>query len=295
VRIAAIAAVASGLMPGTAGAAGAQQLPPSVLAALAQAGVPGEAMAAVVVEAGNGALPRLAFQAEVPFNPASLMKLATSAAALELLGATYTWTTPVYFGGPVRDGRLDGSLTLQGRGDPKLVTERLWLLLRRVQQAGVRDIAGDIVLDRSAFQVPAVDPGAFDGEPYRPYNVQPDALLFNFKAVMLQLRPDVARGVAAVSVDPPLAGLQVPASVPLTEGACGAGCWAVTSLRPAARSNGRWRSPTRAASTPACSRPPGATWAGACAAVCARALRLTTAPRRPSNSSRRRWPKSSVT
>jgi D-alanyl-D-alanine carboxypeptidase/D-alanyl-D-alanine-endopeptidase (penicillin-binding protein 4) len=40
---------------------------------------------------------------------------------------------------------------IQGQGDPKLVLERLWLLLRRVQGLGIRTIAGDIVLDRSAF------------------------------------------------------------------------------------------------------------------------------------------------
>ena len=49
--------------------------------------------------------------------------------------------------GPVRDGVLQGDLYLQGGGDPKLVSERLWLLLRRVQGLGIRRIAGDIRLD----------------------------------------------------------------------------------------------------------------------------------------------------
>ena len=53
------------------------------------------------------------------------------------------------------------------RGDPKLVLERMWLLLRRVQQAGVREIRGDIVLDRSAFAPVPFDPARFDNDPRR--------------------------------------------------------------------------------------------------------------------------------
>ena len=97
--------------------------------------------------------PRLAWRTQVPVNPASVMKLVTTYAALDLLGPAFTWTTPVYVDGPVRDGVLDGNLYIQGQGDPKLVLERLWLLLRRVQGLGIHTIAGDIVLDRSAFEV----------------------------------------------------------------------------------------------------------------------------------------------
>ena len=152
-------------------------------------------IAVVVAEAGAGGF-RWAHREHEPVNPASLIKLVTTQAAFELLGPTYTWTTPVHVDGPVRDGVLQGSLYLRGTGDPKLVVERLWLLLRRVRQLGIEEIAGDIVLDRSAFQVPQVDPASFDGEPYRPYNVQPDALLVNFKSVALTFVPDPDRGRA---------------------------------------------------------------------------------------------------
>jgi D-alanyl-D-alanine carboxypeptidase/D-alanyl-D-alanine-endopeptidase (penicillin-binding protein 4) len=82
-------------------------------------------------------------------------------------------------------------------------------------------VAGDIVLDRSAYAIPAVDPAAFDGEPLKPYNVRPDALMVNQKSVLLNFRPDAARGVARVSPDMALAGVQWPATVPLGAGACG--------------------------------------------------------------------------
>jgi serine-type D-Ala-D-Ala carboxypeptidase/endopeptidase (penicillin-binding protein 4) len=120
----------------------------------------------------------------------------------------------------VRDGVLDGALVIQGRGDPKFTLERAWSLLRRVQQLGVREIRGDIVLDGSAFDLPDSDPGDFDGEPLRPYNVRPAALLLNFRSVFHTFTPDPAAGVARVSVEPPLAGQAVDRSVPLAAGAC---------------------------------------------------------------------------
>ncbi|HEX6362963.1 MAG TPA: D-alanyl-D-alanine carboxypeptidase/D-alanyl-D-alanine-endopeptidase, partial [Albitalea sp.] len=197
----------------------AAALPVEVDIALAAAKVPREALALVVQEVG-AARPHLALQADEPVNPASLMKLVTTAAALDLLGPTWNWTTPVWLDGPVHDGVLEGHLVIKGSGDPKLTFERVWLLLRRVQQLGVRQIRGDIVLDRGAFGGPELDPAAFDGAPLRPQNVQPDALLLNFRSLLIGFVPDAARGVATVVAEPPLAGLQVDASVPLSDGPC---------------------------------------------------------------------------
>jgi serine-type D-Ala-D-Ala carboxypeptidase/endopeptidase (penicillin-binding protein 4) len=192
-----------------------------VQSALAQARISPEHLAAWVAEVGHPDSPLWAHRADTAVSPASLMKLVTTSAALDLLGPGHTWRTTVTYGGPVRDGVLEGSLHLRGQGDPLLVAERLWLLLSRVRGEGVREIRGDIVLDRSAFEVPPEDPGAFDGEPLRPYNVQPDALLINFRSLTLTLRPDPARGVALVTHMPALAGVQVPLQVPLDPGECG--------------------------------------------------------------------------
>jgi D-alanyl-D-alanine carboxypeptidase/D-alanyl-D-alanine-endopeptidase (penicillin-binding protein 4) len=205
-------------------AALAQALPPEVDAALARAKVPREAVAVLVADAAGRTPPRLAWRAGVPVNPASIMKLVTTYAALDQLGPAFSWRTPVLVDGPVREGTLAGNLYLQGRGDPKLVAERLWLLLRRVQALGIRTIAGDIVLDRSAFETVEQDPGAFDGEPLRPYNAAPDALLVNFKSVLMTFVPDRGAGSALVSFEPPLAGVRMQATVPLASGAAAADC-----------------------------------------------------------------------
>ncbi len=203
-----------------AGAAQAQQaLPPEVTAALQRSKVPLDAVSVVIEEAGSGRS-RLDHLPDAPRNPASVMKLLTTYAALDQLGPAWSWSTPVWLQGPVRDGVLDGSLVIKGTGDPKLVIERVWLLLRRVQQFGVREIRGDIVLDRSAFSAPDASPAEFDGDASRPYNVKPDALLLNFKAVTYTFSPLPGKAVATVTADPPLAGVQVDATVPTAGGPC---------------------------------------------------------------------------
>jgi D-alanyl-D-alanine carboxypeptidase/D-alanyl-D-alanine-endopeptidase (penicillin-binding protein 4) len=198
---------------------GARGFPPEADAALQRARIPHEAVSVVLQEAGS-ARSVLTHNAHTPMNPASLTKLLTTLAAFDLLGPAWTWATPVWLQGNVSEGVLDGSLHIKGSGDPKLVVERVWLLLQRVQQMGVREIRGDIVLDRSAFAPARDDLGEFDGEPTRPYNAQPDALMLNYKAVTYSFVPDAARGVAQVLAEPVLAGTQVERSVRLSTGPC---------------------------------------------------------------------------
>ena len=220
-----LAAVTAGAMSGAlANPLPANSLPPEVEAQLARAKVPREALAALVVDASPGAKnsPLLSLRANAAVNPASVMKLVTTYAALELLGPSYTWATPVFVDGTIEGGVLKGNLIIQGRGDPKLVMERLWLLLRRVQGLGIKTITGDILLDRSAFASSPHNAADFDGEPLRPYNAAPDALLINFKSVVMTFVPNPGAGVASVSFEPPLANVQMQASVPLAAGKNGA-------------------------------------------------------------------------
>jgi D-alanyl-D-alanine carboxypeptidase/D-alanyl-D-alanine-endopeptidase (penicillin-binding protein 4) len=200
-------------------------LPASVDAALARARIPRDAVSLLVMDVDGKSAPRLAWRTQVPMNPASVMKLVTTYAALDQLGPAHVWRTPVYFGGPVVDGALRGNLYIQGQGDPKLVLERLWLMLRRVQGMGVKVIVGDIVLDRSAFQLPAHDAAGFDNEPWRPYNAAPDALLVNYKAMVLGFAPDPGARVARIQYDPPMYGMENQATVPLAAANSDCGDW----------------------------------------------------------------------
>lgn len=198
----------------------ATPLPLAVLQALRQAQLPEQALG-VWLQPVDGGPPRLAWQAEKPFNPASLMKLVTGLAALEQLGPAWTWQTPVWLTGRLQpdSGQLAGDLVIKGVGDPKLVRERLWLLMQRLRQLGLREIEGDIVFDGSAFAPWPTAPADFDGDPWRPGNAAPEALLLNHKAQVYGFRPDPARGQAWIVGDLPLPPLQ--SSVPLASGPCG--------------------------------------------------------------------------
>jgi serine-type D-Ala-D-Ala carboxypeptidase/endopeptidase (penicillin-binding protein 4) len=167
------------------------------------------------------ASPLLSHNAAQAMNPASTMKLLTTYAALELLGPTYTWKTEAYAGGKLQGDTLQGDLILKGYGDPKLTLENFWLLLGKLRALGLREIRGDLVLDRSYFEQAAYDPGKFDAEPLRAYNVGPDALLLNFKAVSFQFVPDADTKNVIVIAQPRPAGLEFAASVRATDGACG--------------------------------------------------------------------------
>lgn len=203
-----------------AAAIDARVLAPEVEQALRRERVPLAAVSVLVQEAGSG-FTRVTLNAHQPVNPASLAKLLTTYAALDQLGPAYTWKTPVWLAGRVEDGVLAGNLHIQGRGDPKLTLERLWLLVQRLRQMGVAEIRGDIVLDQSAFAVPQGSTAEFDNEPLRPYNARAQALLLNLNAVLYTFTPDPARGVALVWAEPALHGVAVDASVPLGSGPCG--------------------------------------------------------------------------
>jgi len=195
-------------------------LPPKVRQALQQAQVPASALSVLVTAAdGEGHRPRLAHREAEAMNPASVMKLFTTLAGLELLGPDFVWRTQVLTEGTVQGGVLHGNLVLRGSGDPKLVVERAQAMVEQIRAAGVREVRGDIVLDRSVFDVPPRSE-AFDDEPLRPYNVAPDGLLMNFRSVIYTFSPDTATGRARVRTEPPLAGLQAPADVALSSGPC---------------------------------------------------------------------------
>jgi D-alanyl-D-alanine carboxypeptidase/D-alanyl-D-alanine-endopeptidase (penicillin-binding protein 4) len=206
--------------------ASAQALPDAVQSKLSRYKIPPEAISVVLYERKNTGdassvfQPLISHNALTPRNPASLMKLVTTSAALDLLGPAYAWVTQVYIDGPVQGDVLKGNLYIKGSGDPKLGVERLWLLMRRVRGLGIKSIQGDIVLDRTMFAAAEQDPSEFDAEPLKPYNVGPDALLINFKSLLISFVPDPMAKVARVHVEPPLYGVSVQPSVPLQAGEC---------------------------------------------------------------------------
>ena len=221
------------LLSAMAFAAKAQNvLPPAVAQALAAARIPVANVAVVVQEAGVFH-ETLRVNAMAPMNPASVMKLVTTYAALEQLGPAYRWKTEAWMTGSLRDGVLEGDLILKGGGDPKLDLESFWILLRALRGKGLREIRGDLVLDRSYFEGVAGDPGRFDGDPFRPYNVLPDALLVNFRSLRFAFIPEPERGAVRIYVDPRPPALEVANALRLAEGPCPEGRAFRDLLKPA--------------------------------------------------------------
>lgn len=205
---------------GTAHAAAADnELPLPVQNTLNYRHLPQETLSIYVEDLDNGEAV-LSWRDNVPRNPGSTIKLLTTLVALDVLGPAYKWQTNVFALGEVVDGRLDGDLLLQGQGDPFLVTERVWQLLRRVRQAGIRDITGDLLIDDSYFDVPEHDPAAFDRQPLRAYNVAPNALLMNFKVVRYWFEPRQDTNSVHVWLDPSLTNLEIDNRLSLAPGAC---------------------------------------------------------------------------
>ena len=215
-RLALAAVLLAALLPSLAGARG---LPKPVLEALRAAAVPVSATAVVVREVG-AARASLSVNALAPMNPASAMKLFTTFAALELLGPAYKWKTEAYLDGPLAQGVLEGNLVLKGYGDPRLDYERFWLLLRALRGKGLREIRGDLVLDRSFFAPANGAPGDFDGEALRPYNVLPDALLVHYKSLRFAFVPELERGGVRVYVEPRPPALELTSTLRLAAGSC---------------------------------------------------------------------------
>jgi D-alanyl-D-alanine carboxypeptidase/D-alanyl-D-alanine-endopeptidase (penicillin-binding protein 4) len=204
--------------------AGAQDMPSVVRDALKHAGIAKDAVGVYVQEASPKGKLLVAHNSATGLSPASVMKLITTDAALELLGPTFSWKTQAYVDGAQNGDVLNGDLIFKGGGDPKLVVENFWLFLRQIRARGVRDIRGNVVLDRSMFAPAFFDAAQFDGDPGKPYNVGPDALLLNYKTLAVRFVPDTASGTVNVTLDPPLAdfAVQEPA---LGAGVCNGDSW----------------------------------------------------------------------
>ena len=131
----------------------ADTLPTSITKALKQARVPLSAVSFEVRKidnkTDNSAAPLLSHRANVPMNPASVMKLVTTFSALDMLGPDFTWQTSFYTNGKLGNGVLQGDLIIHGGGDPKWVLERIEENFKTLKVLGVRHITGNIILDNS--------------------------------------------------------------------------------------------------------------------------------------------------
>jgi serine-type D-Ala-D-Ala carboxypeptidase/endopeptidase (penicillin-binding protein 4) len=217
-------------------------LPATVVNALAQAGLPPDALGAIAIPQTFWARP-WQHRADAPMQPGSAMKLVTTIVALDRLGPNHRGRTELHTTGVVNDGVLDGDLVLVGGADPDFDLPALWQLLFELRQRGVHTINGGLVLDRSLFKPARIDIGLppFDEAPEWPYNMIPDALMLNGDLMGLALS-STESGAVMARLAPPLNGVGVDASaLVLTNTACAD--WDEDWLPPhvSETSPGQWR------------------------------------------------------
>ena len=167
--------------------------------------------------------------ADTQMQPASTMKLFTSAVALDRLGADGRLQTDVLRSGALSaDGVLRGDLVLRGAGDPTLSARAaddsseppMTALARQIADAGVRRVTGAIVGDASAFEDRRVPEGWRTRYLGASYAARVSALSFNENRLGVLVRPAARR--AEISFRPPISGVPVVNEVRVVAGSRGA-------------------------------------------------------------------------
>jgi D-alanyl-D-alanine carboxypeptidase/D-alanyl-D-alanine-endopeptidase (penicillin-binding protein 4) len=98
-----------------------------------------------VVDAHTGE-PLFAVNAEDPLNPASNVKMISTATALELLGPTFHYTTRLLGPDPDAQGVIKGNVYLLGSYDPTLATSDLDDIAKQAAAHGLKQLDGDVVV-----------------------------------------------------------------------------------------------------------------------------------------------------
>jgi D-alanyl-D-alanine carboxypeptidase/D-alanyl-D-alanine-endopeptidase (penicillin-binding protein 4) len=192
-------------------------LPQSVADALKKAGVP-EQSVAIYVHAVADKTPLLTHNALQAMNTASVMKIVTTHAALDLLTPAYRWKTEVYRDGRLVNWVLYGDLIIKGYGDPSFKAQDFWRLLISLRQAGVKKINGNLLIDKTYFANSKAEI-SFDGEKWRAYNATPSAFLVNGRNTSFKL--SATDETVSVSQEFELPEVVIVNQLKRTAGSCG--------------------------------------------------------------------------
>ncbi len=153
----------------------------------------------------------LSINPEESFLPASVLKVVTTAAALEKLGPDFIFRTGVYTDGALReDGTLEGNIILVGRGDPNLIDTGEGLLEKPVlkelaeilEGQGIKRIAGDVIGDDSYFEFTSHGKGWTAQDLKAPYGAPVNALSINNNVFWVHVKPTKANQRVQVSMEP---------------------------------------------------------------------------------------------
>ena len=148
------------------------------------------------------------------FNPASNVKLVTTAAALWFLGPNYKFRTTVYRDRGLKEGVVDGNLYIKGHGDPTLTNESIFGLVNEVALRGIKKIDGDLIVDDSFFDQVYEGPGWEQEASDQSYAPPVSGLSTNYGTFRVRILPGNRVGMPAqVSVYPPVPGIKIASTV----------------------------------------------------------------------------------
>ena len=135
------------------------------------------------------------------FVPASLTKIFTAGALLDLLPPALKFSTWFLADKQPVGGQLTGNLYLKGGGDPAFVSESLWNLVNHLTRTHLKEVEGDLVLDDTRFD--RVLRGKRLAPSDRSYDSPVSALSFNWSVANIYVRPGKQAGSKAdVTIDP---------------------------------------------------------------------------------------------
>jgi D-alanyl-D-alanine carboxypeptidase/D-alanyl-D-alanine-endopeptidase (penicillin-binding protein 4) len=154
--------------------------------------------------------------------PASTMKLFTSAIALERFGPNYQFSTDALRDGPVGpDGTVSGNIYIRGDGDPALSGKFLTggpsapmnRLADMVAQQGIKHVTGSVIGDASAFDDQKIPDGWLTRYLQASYAARVSALSLNENLIAVSVSPTSPGQPANVALEPSTSAIPLVANV----------------------------------------------------------------------------------
>ncbi len=164
-------------------------LPQAINNYITKSGISKKDISIYIKEAGQNAKVLVSLNANTSRTPASVIKVLSIYASVLKFGFNYRLQTKFYARGKIRRGVLYGDLIIKGFGDPTLKDRDLTKIVSYIRAEGIKKIKGNIIIDRSYFNVGNKNNSNFDENTYSAYNAMPDAMMFNERVSTLCIDP----------------------------------------------------------------------------------------------------------
>ena len=164
-------------------------LPQAINTYIAKSGISTKDISIYIKETGKNGRVLVSLNPTKARTPASVIKVLSTYASVLKFGFNYRLQTKFYVKGKIRRGVLYGDLIIKGFGDPTLQDRDLTKIVSYIRAEGIKKIKGNIIIDRSYFNVGSKNNSHFDENTYSAYNAMPDAMMFNERVSTVCIDP----------------------------------------------------------------------------------------------------------